>query len=177
MKPLSWDKQLGLVSPLKSAAIQSGQTNHPSKNEVGLDVSHHIHLSPEGRGKYFFLDILFHRMSVIGILQQSWHGGLQSSSMPFKRAIEMRDPGRGLSIAIELDGSHRQLVLEYLYGLTGGFSRSQCSTHFTVLTSTSAFLCPEKLMSGRMNSVCGPLATLKEQLKLIDCTPRSLHPV
>ena len=91
--------------------------------------------------------------------------------------IEMRDPGRGRSIAIELDGSHRQLVLEYLYGLTGGFSRSQCSTHFTVLTSTSAFLCPEKLMSGRMNSVCGPLATLKEQLKLIDCTPRSLHPV
>jgi hypothetical protein len=64
MKPLSWDKQLGLASPLKSAAIQSGQTNHPSKNEVGLDVSHHIHLSPEGRGKYFFLDILFHRMSV-----------------------------------------------------------------------------------------------------------------
>ena len=67
MKPLSWDKQLGLVSPLKSAAIQSGQTNHPSKNEVGLDVSHHIHLSPEGRGKYFFLDILFHRMSVIAL--------------------------------------------------------------------------------------------------------------
>jgi hypothetical protein len=64
MKPSSWDKQLGMVSPLKSAAIQSGQTNHPSKNEVGLDVSHHIHLSPEGKGKYFFLDILFHRMSV-----------------------------------------------------------------------------------------------------------------
>jgi hypothetical protein len=30
---------------------------------VGLDVSHHSHVSPEGRGKYFFLDILFHRMS------------------------------------------------------------------------------------------------------------------
>jgi hypothetical protein len=54
MKPSSWDKQLGMVSPLKSAAIQSGQTNHPSKNEVGLDVSHHIHLSLEGKGKYFF---------------------------------------------------------------------------------------------------------------------------
>jgi len=63
MKPSSWDKQLGMVSPLKSAAIQSGQTNHSSKNEVGLDVSHHIHLSLEGKGKYFFLDILFHRMS------------------------------------------------------------------------------------------------------------------
>jgi hypothetical protein len=65
MKPLSWDNRLGLVSPLKSAAIQSGQTKNPSTNEVGLDVSHHIHLSPEGRGKYFFLDILFHRMSEI----------------------------------------------------------------------------------------------------------------
>ena len=65
MKPSSGDKQLGMLSPLKSAAMQSGQTNHPSQNEVGLDVSHHIHLSLEGRGKYFFLDILFHRMSGI----------------------------------------------------------------------------------------------------------------
>jgi hypothetical protein len=37
---------------------------------VGLDVSHHIHVSPEGRGKYFFLDILFHRMSEIASLRQ-----------------------------------------------------------------------------------------------------------
>jgi hypothetical protein len=59
MKPLSWDKQLGLVLPLKSAAIQSGQTNHPSMNEMGLDVCHHIHLSLEGRGKYFFLTSSF----------------------------------------------------------------------------------------------------------------------
>jgi hypothetical protein len=65
MKPLSWDKQLGLASPLESAAGQSNETNNPSKNETGLDVSHHIHVSPEGRRKYFFLDILFHRMSVI----------------------------------------------------------------------------------------------------------------
>ena len=34
---------------------------------MGLDVSHHIHLAPEGRGKYFFLDIPSHRMSEIGI--------------------------------------------------------------------------------------------------------------
>jgi hypothetical protein len=68
MKPSSGDKQLGMLSPLKSAAMQSGQTNHPSQNEVGLDVSHHIHLSLEGKGKYFFLDILFHRMSVILLL-------------------------------------------------------------------------------------------------------------
>jgi hypothetical protein len=70
MKPLSWDKQLGLVSPLKHAASQSNETNNPSKNETGLDVSHHTHVSPEGRGKYFFLDILFHRMSEMAILQQ-----------------------------------------------------------------------------------------------------------
>jgi len=70
MKPLSWDKQLGLASPLERAAGQSDETNHPSKNEVGLDVSHHIHVSPEGRGKYFFLDILFHRMSVIAWLRK-----------------------------------------------------------------------------------------------------------
>jgi hypothetical protein len=57
MKPWSWDKQLGLASPLKCAAIQSGQTKNPSmdKEEVGLDASHHTRTSPEGRGKYFFL--------------------------------------------------------------------------------------------------------------------------
>jgi hypothetical protein len=71
MKPSSWDRQPGMLSPLKSAARQSGQTNHPSQNKVGLDVSHHIHLSLEGRGKYFFLDIPFHRMSVMGILQRN----------------------------------------------------------------------------------------------------------
>src|ERR1035441_720994 len=76
MKPLSWDKQLGLVSPLKHAASQSNETNHPSKNETGLDVSHHTHVSPEGRGKYCFLDILFHRMSVIGIYQHTQSDGL-----------------------------------------------------------------------------------------------------
>src|ERR1035441_9080538 len=69
MKPLSWDKQLGLVSPLESAASQSGQTNNPSENETGLDVSHHTHVSPEGGGKYFSLDILFHRMSVMAMFQ------------------------------------------------------------------------------------------------------------
>ncbi len=73
MKPLSWDKQLGLASPLKCAANQSGQTNNPSKdkNEVGLDVSHHIHLAPEGRGKYFFLDIPSHRMSEIAFHEKA----------------------------------------------------------------------------------------------------------
>jgi hypothetical protein len=82
MKPLSWDKQLGLASPLQCAAIQSGQTNNPSMDkdevgdEVGLDVSPHPHLS-EGRGESFFLDILFHRMSVIEIFHRLLGGPLR----------------------------------------------------------------------------------------------------
>jgi hypothetical protein len=65
MKPSSWDKQLGLVSPRERAASQSDQTNTPSKNkvrnEVGLDVSHHARISQRGGEMPFFLDILFHR--------------------------------------------------------------------------------------------------------------------
>src|ERR1035437_1481412 len=71
MKPSSWDKQLGLASPLECAASQSGQTNNPSKECGGAGCkSPYPHL-PEGRGEAFLLDILFHRMSDIGILQQS----------------------------------------------------------------------------------------------------------
>jgi hypothetical protein len=61
MKPSSWDKQLGLASPLKCAAIQSGQTNNPSmdkdeaEDEVGLDASHHIRIFLRGGEKCFFL--------------------------------------------------------------------------------------------------------------------------
>jgi hypothetical protein len=73
MKPSSWDKQLGLASPREDAASQSDQTNNPSnevRNGAGLDVkSPRPHL-PEGRGDAFFLDILFHRMSVKAILRQ-----------------------------------------------------------------------------------------------------------
>jgi hypothetical protein len=107
--------------------------------------------------------------------EQSWApAGIRLTCERITTVIDRGSGTRAPSIPI-FSPSHQ--LLEYLYGLTGGFSRSQCSTHFTVLISTSAFLCPEKLMSGTMNSVCGPLATLKEQLKLIDCTPRSLHPV
>jgi|ERR1700686_3399678 len=59
MKPSSWDKQLGLVSPRENAASQSDQTNNPSKNEVrsevGLDVSHHARISQRGGEMLFFL--------------------------------------------------------------------------------------------------------------------------
>jgi hypothetical protein len=59
MKPSSWDKQLGLASPRGSAASQSDQTNNPSKNEVGLDVSHHARISQRGGEKLFYLTSFF----------------------------------------------------------------------------------------------------------------------
>jgi hypothetical protein len=59
MNPSSWDKQLGLASPLECAAIQSDQTNNPSMDKyeagdnVGLDVSHHTRISQRGGEKCF----------------------------------------------------------------------------------------------------------------------------
>jgi len=87
MKPVSWDKQLGLASPLETAASQSGKIKSPSNKEAGLDVSHHALVSREGRGENFFLDILFYRMSVIGIVRQP------SDIIPAKR----RDAWQGTS--------------------------------------------------------------------------------
>jgi len=63
MKPSSWDKQLGLALPRKSAASQSDKTKNPSKNEVrnevGLDVSHHARISQRGGEKLFYLTSFF----------------------------------------------------------------------------------------------------------------------
>ena len=64
MKPSSRDRQLGLASPLNYAAIQSGKTKTPLRRRrsgQGLDAS-----LPRGEGEEFLLDILSHRMSVIG---------------------------------------------------------------------------------------------------------------
>ena len=58
MKPLCWDKQLGVASPLNYAAIQ-GKIKSPSKKEAGLDASHHALVSREGRGENFFLTSSF----------------------------------------------------------------------------------------------------------------------
>jgi hypothetical protein len=69
MKLSSGDQQLGLALSLQRATSQSGRTNHPSENERAGCKSPRPHLS-EGRGEVFFLDILFHRMSVIGMFQQ-----------------------------------------------------------------------------------------------------------
>jgi hypothetical protein len=64
---LSWDnKQLGLASPLQSAASQSGQPITLARMRGAGCKSLHPHLS-EGRGEVFFLDILFYRMSEIAI--------------------------------------------------------------------------------------------------------------
>src|SRR5712692_8053107 len=59
MKPSSWDKQLGLASPRQRTANQSDQTNTPSKNDVGLDVSHHARISQRGGGMLFSLTSFF----------------------------------------------------------------------------------------------------------------------
>jgi hypothetical protein len=63
MKPLSWDKQLGLASPMQIAAGQSNQTNNPSNNEVrvgvGLDASHHTRIFLRGGENLFSLTSSF----------------------------------------------------------------------------------------------------------------------
>jgi len=65
MKPWSWDKQLGLASPLKCAAIQSGKTKNPSmdkveaEDEVGLDASHHTRIFQRGGENLFSLTSSF----------------------------------------------------------------------------------------------------------------------
>jgi hypothetical protein len=59
MKPSSWDKPLGLALPPECAASQSNQTNNPSKNEVGLDVSHHSRIFPRGGEEFFSLTSFF----------------------------------------------------------------------------------------------------------------------
>ena len=72
MKPFSWDKQLGLASPLESAAGQSNQTNNPSMDkdeagdEVGLDVSHHTRIFLRGGENLFFLTSSLIGSSLIG---------------------------------------------------------------------------------------------------------------
>ena len=91
MKPLSWDKQLGLASPLKCAAIQSGQTVNPSKNEVrnggGAGCkSPHPHLT-EGRGESFFLDILFYRISVIAFHEKAGPNCQLISTLRFQQQV------------------------------------------------------------------------------------------
>jgi len=66
MKPSSRDYQLRLASPLNYAAIQSGNIKSSSNKEAGLDVTTPW-LPARGGERIFFLDIPFHRMSVMAI--------------------------------------------------------------------------------------------------------------
>src|ERR1019366_8200702 len=82
MKLSSWDKQLVLALPRECAASQSDQTINPSKNEVrnggGAGCKSPLPHLTEGRGDAFFLDILFHRMSVMAMFQQESPGNPES---------------------------------------------------------------------------------------------------
>jgi hypothetical protein len=59
MKPLGQEDQLGLASPLKYAAIQSGKTKSPSSKEAGLDASYQPRVLSRGTEKNFFLTSSF----------------------------------------------------------------------------------------------------------------------
>jgi hypothetical protein len=79
MKSSSRDQQLGLASPLNYAAIQSSKTKTPlrrRRNGQGLDASHAAFR--EGRGEYFSLDILSHRMSDMAMFRQADQTGYLS---------------------------------------------------------------------------------------------------
>jgi hypothetical protein len=56
MKPLPGNHQLGLASPLKYAAIKSGENQKPLHEGDGAGCSSR---SPEGKGKTFFLTSSF----------------------------------------------------------------------------------------------------------------------
>jgi hypothetical protein len=77
-----------LPPELERAAGQGNQTNNPSKNEVGPDVSHHTRIFPRG-GEVFLPDILGHRMSAKackdGSLATTWNrytGEMPIHSLP-----------------------------------------------------------------------------------------------
>jgi hypothetical protein len=59
MKPVNWDKQLGLASPLKRAASQSAKIKNPSNKDARLDASHTGYVSREGRERIFLLTSSF----------------------------------------------------------------------------------------------------------------------
>ena len=62
MQPSSWDKQLGLAAKPRA----------PSWKETGLDASHHIHVSREGRGRIFFLTSSFIGSLTVGAVVLKW---------------------------------------------------------------------------------------------------------
>src|SRR5215467_3812843 len=101
MTPSSRDHQLGLASPLNYAANQSGNINikSPSKKEPGLDVSHQALVSREGRGEKFFLDIRFHRMSVMA------RSVLNRESTVANRVLRFATTSRKLRLSLQARGT------------------------------------------------------------------------
>jgi hypothetical protein len=77
MKPLGQGERLGLASPLRYAAIQSGKTKSPSNREAGLDAIYQPESPRGGRRRIFFLDIPFHRMSVAGQVVENMFGAAE----------------------------------------------------------------------------------------------------
>jgi hypothetical protein len=59
---------VGLAARIHGGPKQPNQ--NPSTKETGLDANHQARISPEGRGKNCFLDILFHRVSVIEMFER-----------------------------------------------------------------------------------------------------------
>src|SRR6476646_5679047 len=89
MKPSSRDPQLELATPLIYSANKSGKSKikSPSKKEAGAGCKSPALASREGTGETFFLDILFHRMSEMAMLQQ-W--GVYAFVVTCKRQSERR---------------------------------------------------------------------------------------
>src|SRR5205807_10110244 len=70
MKPLKGDLQLRFVSLSYSVALQALEPKSSPRRRRGLDASTDRGL-PESSGEVFFLDILSHRMSVMGMFRQA----------------------------------------------------------------------------------------------------------
>jgi len=75
MKPLKGEQQLRSVSLSYSVALQALEAKPSPRGRRGLDASTDRGLT-ERSGEVFLLDILSHRMSAIGMLQQLARTGL-----------------------------------------------------------------------------------------------------
>jgi len=85
MKPLKGDLQLRFVSLSYSVALQALEPKSSPWGRRGLDASTDRGL-PESSGEVFLLDILSHRMSVMGMFRQLSESG-----------IDLPDPSEFLS--------------------------------------------------------------------------------
>src|SRR5215467_16324331 len=125
MKPSTWEKQLGLASPRKYAAIQRGKTKNPSKKETGLDASYNTRVSLEGRENNFFLDILFHRKECKRALRITEEAKGKRDDELFsaeqaaafqandREVLEAGVPMEFEEVALQEDGQHTSIVQKF----------------------------------------------------------------